>query len=199
MKKYKRSLVVGRFQPLHIGHEAIINKALELSDNVIIFIGSADKEGTKDNPFSYETRKQMLELVYSEEIDNNKIKIYPLKDIGVGNVFAWGDYLIEEVKKYTDKIDLFVSGEEAKIDLWFNDNLKKEIDFYKLSRDEIKISATELRKIIFENEYVEFKKYTNPKLYKYYSMIRLEIIKTNVEKTNNLSYMFEDVFDEDEE
>ena len=199
MKKYNTSLVVGRFQPLHIGHEAIINKALELSDNVIIFIGSADKSGTKENPFSYEMRKQMLEIVYNDEIINNKIKIYPLKDIGVGNVFAWGDYLIEEVKKYTDKIDLYVSGEEAKIELWFNDDLKKEIDFYKLSREEIKINATNLRELIFNNEYLEFKKYTNPKLYKYYSLIRLEITKTNVERTNTPSFMFEDVFDEDEE
>ena len=84
MKQYKTGLVIGRFQPIHIGHEKIINKALELCDKVIVFVGSSDKSGTKDNPLSYDFRKGLLELIYG-----NNIEIYPLKDLGVGNVFAW--------------------------------------------------------------------------------------------------------------
>ena len=43
MKKYKLGMILGRFQIFHKGHESIINKALELCDEVIILIGSADK------------------------------------------------------------------------------------------------------------------------------------------------------------
>ena len=52
MKKYKTGLVLGRFQTFHKGHEYIINKALEICDKVLVFIGSSDKSGTIENPFS---------------------------------------------------------------------------------------------------------------------------------------------------
>lgn len=193
MKQYKTGLVIGRFQPIHIGHEKIINKALELCDKVIVFVGSSDKSGTKDNPLSYDFRKGLLELIYG-----NNIEIYPLKDLGVGNVFAWGNYLIEEASKYNHKIDLFVCGDETKIDLWFNDEIKKSLDFYKISREEIQINATKLRQLIYDNEYLEFKKYINPKLYNFYSQIRFEIIKSNVETKQTFNFQFEDVFDDDD-
>ena len=185
MKKYDVSLVVGRFQPIHIGHEAIINKALELSNKLIIFIGSSDKKNEIDNPFSYEFRKSMIELIYQDEIEKGIIKIYPLKDIGVGNVFAWGDYVINEALKYTPKIDLFVSGIEAKIDLWFKEEYKNNIDFVKLSREDILISATKLREYIYNNEYDEFKKYVNKKLHNYYSLIRLELMKAYIKPSKS--------------
>lgn len=191
MKKYNISLVVGRFQPIHIGHEQIINKALELSNKTIIFIGSCDKKYEIDNPFSYELRKSMIEIIYHDYIENGQLEIYPLKDIGVGNVFKWGDYLIEEVKKYVPSIDLFVSGEEAKIDLWFKDEYKKEISFYKVSRSNIDISATQLRQYIYDNNYDEFKKYVNTKLHNYYSTIRSELIKSYVKPTKP-KIIFED-------
>lgn len=191
MKKYDVSLVVGRFQPIHIGHEAIINKALELSNKLIIFIGSSDKKYEINNPFSYEFRKSMINLIYQDEIEKGIIEINPLKDIGVGNVFAWGDYMIKEALKYTSKIDLFVSGSEAKIDLWFNEEYKKNISFIKVSREDIKISATELRDYIYNNEYDEFKKYVNNKLHNYYSLIRLELMKAYVKPTKS-KIIFED-------
>ena len=191
MKKYNVSLVVGRFQPIHIGHEAIINKALELSNEVIIFIGSADKEHEINNPFTYEFRKSMIELIYQEEIEKGLIKIYPLNDIGEGNVIAWGDYMISEALKYSSKIDLFVSGHEAKIDLWFNEEYKKNISFVKVSREDIKISATQLRDYIYNNEYDEFKKYVNNKLHNYYSLIRLELMKSYIKPTKP-KIIFED-------
>ena len=39
MKEYKLGLVLGRFQGVHIGHESIINSALELCSDVLILIG----------------------------------------------------------------------------------------------------------------------------------------------------------------
>ena len=42
MRPYRLGLVLGRFQGLHIGHEAIIRRALAVCDRVIVMIGSAD-------------------------------------------------------------------------------------------------------------------------------------------------------------
>ena len=36
----KVSLVIGRFQPIHLGHIQLIEQAASLSDKIILFIGS---------------------------------------------------------------------------------------------------------------------------------------------------------------
>lgn len=51
MKQFKKGLILGRFQTLHKGHEYIIDKALDLCEEVLILIGSSDKSGTIENPF----------------------------------------------------------------------------------------------------------------------------------------------------
>jgi cytidyltransferase-like protein len=46
MKKYKLGMYLGRFQPFHNGHKAIVDKMLEECEEVVIVVGSADKMGT---------------------------------------------------------------------------------------------------------------------------------------------------------
>ena len=77
MKKYKTGLVLGRFQTFHNGHEYIINKALEICDKVLVFIGSSDKFGTIENPFSYELRKKLIKVtVWLEMRFEARIRIF---------------------------------------------------------------------------------------------------------------------------
>ena len=110
MKKYKTGLVLGRFQTFHKGHEYIINKALEICDKVLVFIGSSDKFGTIENPFSYELREKLIKKIYENEIVENKLVISPLADLGAGNVTKWGDYLFCEAEKiyqtFKDKVKI---------------------------------------------------------------------------------------------
>ncbi len=167
MKKYKKGLVLGRFQQLHIGHEFIINKALELCDEVLVLVGSSDKFMTKENPFNYETRESMLKIVFGD-----KIKIAPLPDLGVGNVNIWGNYVIDSATKENGYPNCMVYGIENKCELWFNDEIKQKIDFVKIDRNDIKICASILRSYMYDNKYIEWKKYVNPALYKYYSYLR---------------------------
>ena len=115
MKKYKLGMILGRFQIFHKGHESIINKALELCDEVIILIGSADKYGTYENPFNYDTRRIIIEEVYKD-----RVIIAPLNDLGVGNVPKWGDYVIESCKKIKDIPDLVIYGDEDKCKEWYH-------------------------------------------------------------------------------
>jgi len=60
-KKYDYAVFIGRFQPLHLGHEAIIRKAFEISDHVLIVVGSSTASRSLRNPFSFEERKAMIE------------------------------------------------------------------------------------------------------------------------------------------
>lgn len=174
MGKYKMGLILGRFQTLHIGHEYIINKALEKCEKILILIGSSDKYGTYENPFKYEFRKEMLKEIFN----NEKIIIEPLRDLGIGDIPEWGEYLLYNAETIVGKIDCIIYGEESKCHTWYNEKRKKEIKFISISRNEININASELRKYMEKNEYEQWKKYVNPKLHKYYKRMRDILLKT---------------------
>lgn len=171
MKKYKLGLVLGRFQGVHIGHESIINNALELCDSVLIFIGSADKCGTKENPFPLELRYKMLKDIFNDE----RIHIYPLDDLGVGNVPSWGDYVIDNAIKVIGKPDLIIQGKEVKTNTWYKNFT--DISFLEIDRGIVPINATRLRGFILDDNKEEFEKYTNPKIHKYYDELRKYLLE----------------------
>lgn len=56
---------IGRFQPIHNGHMAIIERTIKMmkeNDSFTIIIGSADQERTIRNPLTVEERKKTLEI-----------------------------------------------------------------------------------------------------------------------------------------
>ena len=61
-------IVLGRFQPFHNGHAAMINAAISflgLDDSDLplrICIGSSQAEQTLENPWSAEEREQMIRV-----------------------------------------------------------------------------------------------------------------------------------------
>lgn len=52
MKKKKVAIYIGRFAPLHKGHEETIQYCLSNYDETVVFIGSGNKRRTLKNPFS---------------------------------------------------------------------------------------------------------------------------------------------------
>jgi pantetheine-phosphate adenylyltransferase len=54
----------GSFDPFTIGHEAIVRRALNLFDEVIIAVGA---NATKRNFFQLETRKEIIAKVFKDE------------------------------------------------------------------------------------------------------------------------------------
>jgi nicotinamide-nucleotide adenylyltransferase len=76
-----RGLFVGRFQPLHLGHVSIIEKALEQVEELVIGIGSAECSYTTKDPFTAGERIEMI-LRASEELGwNRKIIPIPIRDV----------------------------------------------------------------------------------------------------------------------
>ena len=59
-----RALVVGRFQPFHNGHRALIQKAIEDCVEVVVGVGSSNAPQSLRNPFSFEERRQMIAAVF---------------------------------------------------------------------------------------------------------------------------------------
>ena len=52
MSGFKFGVYIGRFQPLHIGHEHVIREALSKVETLIIVVGSAYQARTPVNPFT---------------------------------------------------------------------------------------------------------------------------------------------------
>lgn len=59
-KKFAIAVFIGRFQPFHNGHLYSLRKALEIADRAIVGIGSVQEEGTENNPWGFELRKEMI-------------------------------------------------------------------------------------------------------------------------------------------
>lgn len=71
-KKYDTLVLLGRFQPVHSAHVEIIRRALSLTRELIIIIGSTKQPRTYKNPWSYEERKMMINNVLNQMDENNE-------------------------------------------------------------------------------------------------------------------------------
>jgi pantetheine-phosphate adenylyltransferase len=60
----KIAVFPGSFDPFTIGHEAIVRRALDLFDEIIIAVGA---NALKKNDYSLETRKEIINKVFKDE------------------------------------------------------------------------------------------------------------------------------------
>jgi bifunctional NMN adenylyltransferase/nudix hydrolase len=57
---YDLSVFIGRFQPPHLGHFYVAEKALQESQYLTVLIGSSDEPRDFFNPFTFDERKEMF-------------------------------------------------------------------------------------------------------------------------------------------
>ena len=69
-------LLVGRFQPFHMGHLHAVRHALSGVKRLHVGIGSADAEQSARNPFSAAERRRMVESC----VDLAKVSIFEVPD-----------------------------------------------------------------------------------------------------------------------
>ena len=79
MSSKKIGLLIGRFQPIHIGHIELIKHALSNCDKLIIVIGSDSTERTERNPFLTRERIDMIKMCFTID-ELSRIILCPLKD-----------------------------------------------------------------------------------------------------------------------
>ncbi|MFV2014737.1 MAG: nicotinamide-nucleotide adenylyltransferase [Candidatus Heimdallarchaeota archaeon] len=78
----KRGLVIGRFQPPHLGHLSVIKEVLKENDEVIIVVAAAQLSHTKNNPLTAGERITLIRVMLrSENTDPTKYWIIPAQDI----------------------------------------------------------------------------------------------------------------------
>src|SRR3982750_1774700 len=92
----KVALIIARMQPLHIGHQKLIQFALLNFSHVIIAIGSHNCARNMRNPFTSIERSKMLTELFPSQIVKGKISIVQVEDF-LHNDGRWVDHLKEQL------------------------------------------------------------------------------------------------------
>jgi bifunctional NMN adenylyltransferase/nudix hydrolase len=82
---------IGRFQPFHNGHKAVIESALEQAKEVVVVVGSSFAARNIRNPFTFQERKAMIEACFTEpqhftyegaqgRVKTPRVKVVPVSD-----------------------------------------------------------------------------------------------------------------------
>ena len=167
MKAFGLGILVGRFQMIHAGHEMMLNKALELCDEVGLFVGSAQESRTNKNPLTFEEREELLRALFGDTV-----KVYPLPDIGVGNNCKWGEYVLENVSRRFGRLpDLLISGRESRRSGWLEGETGKGVAELYIPKT-VDISATAMREFLIGGDREAWKTYTSPALWDRYGELR---------------------------
>lgn len=96
MKDHHFGVYIGRFQPLHVGHEQVIRDALERVETLIVVVGSSFIARTPVNPFTFNERQQMIEGVFAHEVATGRVIVVPANDYEDDD--AWADEVRSSVK-----------------------------------------------------------------------------------------------------
>ncbi len=131
-------LLIGRFQPFHLGHLAALQFAIPKVDKLWLGLGSSNKPIEKNNPFSIEERKKMILSSIDDSIQN-KISIFPIPDLN--NHVKW----IQNIDTIVPDYEIIFSNDPMTEHLYSKRNVQViAIPF--LKRDQL--SGTRLRDLI---------------------------------------------------
>ena len=73
------AMFVGRWQPLHKGHQELFKQAMDEGKNVLICI--RDGKPNEKNPFTPQEVKNNIEEHYADEISTGKVQVMVIPDI----------------------------------------------------------------------------------------------------------------------
>jgi cytidyltransferase-like protein len=78
-KEGQYAMFIGRWQPLHLGHQELFSQALDKGKNVLICI--RDIKPDEKNPFTAEQVKENIEGYYKLMIETGRVKVMVIPDI----------------------------------------------------------------------------------------------------------------------
>ena len=114
-----RALVVGRFQPLHNGHKALIRQALD-AGHVVVAIGSSTAKQGLRNPFTAAERRKMIEACFAAELAAGSLTIVEVPDLHDPPRYA------RHALAIAGPIDVVFGNEEDTLGLFEREGLRVE-------------------------------------------------------------------------
>jgi len=135
-------LLIGRFQPFHLGHLDAVLFGLSRAENLFICIGSSNKSNERKNPFSAKERREMIVTSIESSIAD-RIKIFDVPDVGDHEKWTF------EIDKIVPKYDIVFTNDEFTKTLFE----KREISVVSvILKDREKFSGTSIRNLIAEDK-----------------------------------------------
>lgn len=169
----KVGIYVWRFQPLHLGHERVLETMISENDKVIVFIGTGWDE--QNNPFSFHDVRDfftkfiswdcIVEEIADTESDKvwvenlwNTINAHTILNTSL-TFYGWDierDYAIQAIQKY---IAQYYSGEIMYTEL------SREAFFFWEVWKQVAISGTLCRELIIEKEWERLRLFVSPSVF----------------------------------
>ena len=135
-------LLIGRFQPFHLGHLEAVNFALNKVENLWIGIGSSNKYNEKKNPFSADERRKMITLSVDDSIIT-RIKIFDIPDVDDHEKWTYS------IDKIVPEYNLVFSNDEFTKTLFE----KREMNVVPVVlKDRGKFTGTNIRELIADDK-----------------------------------------------
>lgn len=94
-----RGLFLGRFQPMHLGHLAVVERLAARHDEVVLAIGSANVSHTRVNPFTAGERIEMVAGALRERGLRDRVHVVPVPDLGRNAL--WVSHVASLVPRFT--------------------------------------------------------------------------------------------------
>src|SRR5215203_3629350 len=153
MKKYDYAIVIGRFQPLHLAHQDLIQYSLTLAEKVIVILGSARSAPDVKNPFTPAMREEIIRACFPQaekRLVFRSVRDYPYND------HVWTAEIQNTVAEITDED----GKDSAKISIvgFFKDKSSYYLnlfpqwnfeEFYCADKERLSLNASEIREKYF--------------------------------------------------
>lgn len=75
------AVYIGRFQPFHNGHLALVRQALALAPRLIVVLGSANAPCSAKNPFTWQERAELICSALDPDA-RSRTEFLPIVDVG---------------------------------------------------------------------------------------------------------------------
>ena len=77
--QYDAAVFIGRLQPPHNGHLAMLRHALRVAPQAVVVLGSAHQARSPKNPFTWQERQAMLQAALTPD-ERQRVHILPMRD-----------------------------------------------------------------------------------------------------------------------
>jgi nicotinamide-nucleotide adenylyltransferase len=151
---------IGRFKPLHLGGEALLEALCQRADEVVIGIGSANKYNAR-NPFTAQESEGMVRAALGKYNNYRFIDVPDFAHIPeYKDGLKWKEFVVDNFK-----VDYFIVGNEFVKGLLF-DKFKTLDSYLLVPKDKrIKVKASEIR--VAMATFQDWKKFVSGNVAKY--------------------------------
>ena len=145
-----KSLFIGRWQPFHSGHKALIDVVLKEGNGVVIAV--RDTPISENNPYSVNERMHIIKNIYKNNSNVEVISIPDIKEVCYGRDVGWGIRRIRLEKQIEDISATKIRNSQKGI-IWLTGNvgsgktslaylLKERLNAVVLDGDELRSSIS---------------------------------------------------------